>query len=90
MVFGAKWCKPCIPMHAVVRQLRDEGFLVYYVDIDEHTDDLKGAGIKLDAIPTTYVYDKGNVVKTFTSFTAADVLREHLSKPKTPDYNLGL
>lgn len=56
-VYSAKWCTPCRLMYPVLNQLREEGYIVYYIDADTHPEAVKKHQIK--SLPTFIIMNKG-------------------------------
>ena len=57
VVSAPEWCAPCREMHPVIKELRDDGFKVYYFDVDKFPD--LDAKFDVSGYPTFIVYDKG-------------------------------
>lgn len=91
--FTAKWCINCRQMYSTINKLRDEGKIVYVLDVDDFPESAKLANAH--TIPMIIIMDEGKEKKRFVGITSKDNLDKVL-KPKqkqrdkvVPDYNLG-
>lgn len=90
VMFTAKWCSACPRMHRIMEQVKAEGYIVYFVDIDLAPN---AAEFKITAVPTVIVMDQGKEVRRFVGVTAAEAVTEGVQKkadqksPKPTDYN---
>jgi len=100
ILLTAKWCNWCYRMYQdTVQPLRDEGFKIYIIDVDEFPD-IKERIHRLDpsaeemgkGVPYFIVRDGGKTKKIFYGYTEAEKIRPHLKNyqeqiDKETDYN---
>lgn len=90
IMLTANWCTHCKRMYKEIRTLRDKGYRVYVLDIDDYPD-LKDKLNRLDptapkigsGAPYTIVRDKGKTKKVFRGFVKAEKVAPHLKHYKT-------
>lgn len=94
IVLGGPSCIYCKKMYPIVKQLRKEGYTVYYIDtevwpdIKQRLNRLKGDK-KVDdigsGIPWTVVRENNKTIKLFRGYIAIDKIRPWLKKKKDED-----
>lgn len=57
VVSAPAWCRPCAKMHPIINELREEGYLVFYYDVDKFPD--LDARFDVTTYPTFIIYDHG-------------------------------
>lgn len=79
-IFSMSWCGSCRKMYPVVKQLRKEGYLIYFYvcDKEEYEDMDLDAKFDVKMFPTIVVFDKGKEVKRKTGVTNIDWFRKNL------------
>lgn len=90
VMFTAKWCSACPRMHRIMEQVKAEGYIVYFVDIDQSQN---GPQFNITAVPTVIVMDQGKEVHRFVGVATPETIKEGVKKkdeqktPKQTDYN---
>jgi thiol-disulfide isomerase/thioredoxin len=89
IVVGAPFCLYCKKMYPIIKQLREEGYTVYYINIEEWPDikerlnkvkgDPKVSDIGL-GIPWTIIRENNKTIKLFRGYIAIDKIRPWLKK----------
>ena len=74
--FGASWCGPCKVMDKRLAPLIEEGLNVYKVDVEEWTS--LGAKLGVRNLPTTIVFQNGEVIDKILGYATVEQLREKL------------
>lgn len=90
IMLTATWCSWCQKMYDEIKELRDKGYRVYVLDIDDYPD-IKDKLNRLDpdapeigsGAPYIIVRDKGKTKKVFRGFTKAEKIAPHLKHYKT-------
>lgn len=98
--FTAKWCGPCKKMYGIINRLRDAGYIVYVIDVNDFPDAAKKANAH--TLPTFIVMDNQKEVERFIGITSEDDLTKNLKKrdeqkdepkpepkPEPTNYDLG-
>lgn len=80
VLFTARWCAACRIMYPMVTQLRNEGYIVYVLDVDDYPEAARLANAH--SLPTTVIFDKGAEIQRHIGVTRLEVLKENL---KTKD-----
>lgn len=57
-VFGASWCPHCVAAKPIVQRLRDEGYPIYSLDVDEAKAKQLAADCKVSKIPAFVLADE--------------------------------
>lgn len=57
VITAPAWCVPCKEINPLINELRDEGYLVYYFDVDKHPD--LDAKFDVNGVPTFLIFDEG-------------------------------
>lgn len=88
--FTATWCKPCKRMYPVVDSLRQQGYIIYMLDVDKFPDAARK--FEANSVPTMVVMDKGQEITRFVGVTEEDELKQYVKPRKEqddiqPDYN---
>lgn len=79
-VFASKSCIHCKKMWPVIEQLRKEGYLVFYLEVEVHPEIVKQFGLRL--YPTTIVFDKGKRIARFNGVTSAEAIKKYAKTRK--------
>lgn len=76
VVFGVDWCSVCPRMWPIVKRLRKQGYIVYYIDTGKH----RGIVDKFDlhVWPTTFVIENGKVKARFNGLTSVREISRYL------------
>jgi thioredoxin 1 len=74
--FGASWCGPCKIMDTRLDPLIKEGLNVHKVDVEKYSN--LGAKLAVRNLPTTIVFQNGEVVERFSGYATVDQLRNKL------------
>lgn len=90
IMLTAEWCAWCKKMYKEIEELRDKGYRVYVLDIDDYPD-LKDKLNRLDpdapeigaGAPYIIIRDKGKTKKVFRGFTKAEKIAPHLKHYNT-------
>lgn len=88
MMFSASWCRPCHEMYPRIKELREQGYIVYVFDVDKYTDASKR--FKVQSLPTTIVMGGGKELKRFVGVVSTDQIKEYAKtkeQQNTTDYN---
>lgn len=80
IVFASKTCAVCPQMWPVIKELREDGYIVFYVETDNHPGILERLGIQV--WPTTFVMENKRPKIRFRGVTTAEKIAEHLKTRK--------
>lgn len=80
IVFASKTCPVCPQMWPVIKKLREDGYIVFYVETDKHPGVLERLGIQV--WPTTIVMENKRPKVRFRGVTTAEKIAEHLTTRK--------
>jgi len=77
--FGAQWCGPCRQMAPIIEKLSEEinDMVVGDCDIDESPSLAQELGIR--SIPTTIIFNNGEVKDTIIGVETVDQLKDRLN-----------
>lgn len=78
VVFASKSCIPCRKMWDDIKELRKDGYTVFYVVIEDHPEVKHQFNVR--RVPTTIVMDNGAVKARFNGVTTAAKLKSHLKR----------
>lgn len=81
--FTARWCAACRVMYPTVNKMREAGYIVYVLDVDDFPEAAKQANAH--SLPTTVIIDKQEEVQRFIGVTRYDELVKHLRTKKDQD-----
>lgn len=73
---SAKWCKYCPKMYGVVKQLREEGYSVYFIDVDEYPAFIQTH--RVTSFPCAIVRHHRQEMIRFNGVTPIEKIRPHL------------
>ena len=76
LFFTAKWCPACRKMYAAIEQLRNEGYIVYVLDVDDFPDAAEKCRAKM--LPTFVIMSNGEEITRFVGITDIEKLRVQL------------
>jgi len=74
--FNATWCGPCQQMKPHIEKLQKEGYSIEMVDIDEQPTIAESAEVR--GVPTTAIYENGNIVERVVGYEDYDRLKKRL------------
>lgn len=77
IMISASWCVPCKSMYPVIKELRDEGYLIYIYVVDTNFPGLEDK-FDVEAFPTFIVFENGKEVKRKVGATPASWFRRNL------------
>lgn len=80
IVFASKTCSVCPQMWPVIEKLREDGYIVFYVETDNHPGILERLGIQV--WPTIVVMDNKRPKVRFRGVTTAEKIAAHLKTRK--------
>lgn len=80
VIFGAKWCRFCPRMKPVMKELKRRGYIVFYIDTDQHPVVVERFQIR--RWPTTVIMHKGKPTRKFSGVTTASKIAKHLKTYK--------
>ena len=80
VIFGSPSCAPCVRMYAEIEQLRKDGYIVFYVDVEQSPEVLEQFNIRFT--PTIIVMDAGKPTIRFIGFARAAKIAKHLKTRK--------
>lgn len=80
IVFSSKTCPVCPQMWPVIKELREDGYIVFYVETDKHPGILERLGIQV--WPTTIVMKNKQPKVRFRGVTTAEKIAAHLKTRK--------
>ncbi len=86
-MFSATWCRPCQKMYPILKELREEGYIVYIYTLDtKEFEDLNlDSKFQIRAYPTFLFFDKGKETHRMVGFSKKDKFYPHLVKEKDQD-----
>ncbi len=74
LFFETNWCGACKAMKPTVAQLKDQGFLIRTIDLDNHEQQAMEYGIH--AVPTFVLVRDGQEVRRTSGVMSADALKQ--------------
>ena len=77
-VFGT-WCGPC-KMFAPVLEDISNNIPVYKIDVDQNNEFARE--MKVQGVPTTFIYKDGKVVDTIVGFQPKELLEQKISEQR--------
>lgn len=76
--FGASNCMPCKIMKPILNELKEEGYNIEQIDLDEDPDKAKEYDIV--SVPTFIIYEDDKVKEIFTGALPKEKLKEKLNE----------
>lgn len=81
--FYADWCPPCKQMDPILKELKEEGFEIHKVNVEEET--LMAQYFDIVNIPTFVLMEEGKEQVRLIGAVHKDKLRQQLVKLKNDD-----
>ncbi|AWX69399.1 thioredoxin family protein [[Mycoplasma] anseris] len=80
LAFRATWCPPCQMMGPELQRLADEhaDINVYDIDVDENIEFARE--MKVNGIPSLFLYENGNFIENVTGYLPAEELLKKFNK----------
>jgi thiol-disulfide isomerase/thioredoxin len=76
--FTARWCAACRVMYPMVNSMREKGYTIFVLDVDDYPEAARLANAH--TLPTTIIFEGGKEIKRHIGVTRQVVLEETLKK----------
>ena len=77
--FHGTWCGPCKMLSPILEQISNS-IEVFKIDIDENKEFTSKMGVQ--SVPTTFIYQNGEIQDTITGFVPFEVLEKRIKDIK--------
>lgn len=76
--FGSVNCMPCKIMKPILNELKEEGYNIEQIDVDEDPD--KAREYDITGVPTFIIYEDDEIKEVFTGALPKEKFKEKLNK----------
>jgi len=77
VAFKASWCGPCKSYSPVLETMKQNGYDVHVLDVDENEE--ISMQLRVRGVPTTFVVKDGEIVNTLSGSQSENQLKEVLA-----------